>query len=100
MFLKATGPTTRWRVRADATRATRPLTYHAYVARVDDGTVRQSWSTTFGPGGYSTPGVLTQSLEIDPATNNSRVEGFNLQVTEAGDQPNGWGSGENPDNIC
>jgi hypothetical protein len=99
MFLKATGPTTRWRVRADATYATRPLTYHAFVAKVSDGTVRQSWEETFGPGGHSAPGVLTQPLDIDPST-NSWAEGFNISITEAGEEPNGWGSGIGPDNIC
>ena len=99
MFLKATGPTTRWRVRADATHASRPLTYHAYIARVSDGQVRQTWAETLGPGGYSPAGVLSQPLDIDPAT-NSWAEGFNIQVTEPGESPNGWGSGRGPRNIC
>jgi hypothetical protein len=99
MFLSARGPTTRWRVRGDARQATRPLNYQAKVARVSDGHASASWSQTIPPGGYTQAGLLTQSLEIDPAT-NSWASGFNIAVTEAGTTDTSYGSGMGPRNIC
>jgi hypothetical protein len=98
-FLDARGPTTRWRFRGDATRATRPFNYQAKVARVSDGLVSGSWSQTIPPGGYTQRSSLTQPLEIDPAT-NSWANGFTIAVSEAGTTDTGYGSGIGPKNIC
>ncbi len=98
MFLKSTGETARWRVRADATHATRPLTYHAFVESIGDGAVRQEWHRTFGPGGYSDPGVLSQPLERDPTTNYF-MWGFTVGTSEVGEPLTG-SRGPQPDNIC
>jgi hypothetical protein len=98
-LLDASGPTTRWRIRGDARLAQRSLDYQAKVARVSDGVILKSWSRTIPPGGYTSAGLLTQSMEIDPST-NSTVEDFGIAVHEVGTTDTSDTTGVFPINIC